>query len=268
MHTHESDSNRDALVDRIARNWVTLNSPIRISAANRARYDAALRALALPAEAEGLLLGSTPELRTLAAEHGLRLTGADMDPVFWMAMSRACGRPDDPFILGDWFDLPAEPQWDVILGDGSLNMLPWPRMQAMFARLTRMLRPGATALFRLQAIDPDFDLAALEAAFDAWDGPRDTRAFFLGHHMLVESLRNAMHPEMTNRAFFDAVVGPLLTPAERVALRPLTRERRNCYPPLADLMTTIEAHFHIVDRQPCPESGTGATPFFFVLQVK
>ncbi len=258
----------DAVVERIARGWSSMGPPIRISAANRARYDAAIRALNLSPGADALLLGSTPELQALAAEHGLRLTGADIDPTFWAAMTRVSGRPNDRFIGGDWLDLPADPRWDLILGDASLNMLPWPRMQAMLARLAGMLRPGASAIFRLQAIDPAIDLPALKAAFAAWEGPRDGRDFLVAHHFLVESLRNALHPELTNRAFYEAVVGPLLDPAELAALRPLLRDRRNCYPPLDALLTAIEAHFHIVDRQPCPEPGAGATAFFFVLRAR
>ncbi len=268
MTADASEARPDVLLERIAQSWSAMGPPIRISAANRARYDGAIRGLDLPPGAETLLLGSTPELRALAAEHGLTLTGADIDPTFWAAMTRVGGRPDDRFIAGDWLDLPDTARWDLILGDCALNMLPWPRMQRMLARLTRMLRPGAAAVFRLQAIDPAIDLETIEAAFAAWKGPRDGRGFLVAHHFLVESLRNAMHPELTNRAFYEAVIGPLLDPAELEALRPLLRDRRNCYPPLDALMAAIEAHFHIVDRQPCPEPGAGATAFFVVLRTR
>jgi len=230
--------------------------------------DPVLRALALHAGADALLLGSTPELRSLVAEHGLRLTGADIDPVFWEAMGRLGGRPDDGFIAGDWLDLPEGRTWDVILGDCALNMLPWPRMQVMIARLARMLPAGGTALFRLQAIDPTIELDTLRAAFADWPGPRTTRGFLVAHHFLVESLRNATRPELTNRAFFEAVVAELLTPDELRALSPLLRDRRNCYPPLGDLIAALEAHFEIVDRQPCLDPGAGATASFFVLSAR
>lgn len=258
----------DDVLERIARSWAAMRPPIRISAENLSRYDTALRALELAPGADALLLGSTPELRTLAATHGLRLTGADIDATFWTAMGRLGGRAEDAFIAGDWLDLPADRTWDVVLGDGSLNMLPWPRMTTMMARLRRLLPPGGPALLRLQAIDPAIDLDALRAAFAAWSGPRDTRPFLIAHHFLVESLRNAMHPEMTNRAFYEAVVGPLLDPADFERLRPLLRDRRNCYPPLDDLMAALEQHFVIVDRQPCLEPGAGRTTFFFALRTR
>lgn len=257
----------EARIERIARGWAGMRPPIRLSAQTLARYDAALRALDLAPGAEVLLLGSTPELRALAATHGLTLTGADIDPVFWAAMGRLGGRADDGFIGGDWLDLPADRTWDVVLGDGSLNMLPWPRMRTMMARLCRLVPPGGPILLRLQAIDPAIDLDALRAAFAAWRGPRDDRAFLIAHHFQVESLRNAIHPELTNRAFYEAVVGPLLDPDDLARLRPLLRERRNCYPPLDDLMAALEAHFVIVDRQPCLEPGAARTTFFFALRA-
>lgn len=264
----ETEIDRDRLAELAAR-WETVPRPIRLGPDDIGLYDRALKAELLDEGTGVLLLGSTPELRSLVARHGHRITGADIDAVFWKAMSLLCSaRGPESFIAGDWLALPRSPAWRVILADDALNMLAWADMQVMIARLANMLTPNGVFITRTQAQNPDVDLETLAEAVEDWQGPRTTRAFIFAQHCLVESLRSALRPELSNRGFYEAVVAPMLSPAEMDALRPFLRDRPNFYPPLDALCSAFGAHFEIIEQVRCAIPAAWGTQHFFVLRPK
>lgn len=60
---------------------------MRPAAAELAFYEKALIEFCPGKGAKALILGATPERRSLALKHGLRTTGCDVDAGFWHAMS-------------------------------------------------------------------------------------------------------------------------------------------------------------------------------------
>lgn len=263
-----STPSEQTLADLAAR-WSKVPTPIRLGDGDIALYDDAFARHVPGAGRDVLLLGSTPELRSLVARRGHRLTGADIAPDFWQAVARLrTDRGPERFIPGDWLDLPVEPRRDVVLADGSFNMLAWPDMKRMIARVATLLKPDGVLITRSQASNPDADLDRLAAAFDDWPGARTGRDFLLAHHCLVESLRSTLRPELTNRGFYEAVVAPLLTPAELDALRPYLRDRPNFYPALDALRAALAAHFEIIEARPSPSERAWGTMHFFVLRPR
>jgi len=248
----------------LARSWAAMTS-IRPPVADLARYEQALVESALPPGSEVLLLGATPELRSMILAHGHRLTGCDIDEPFWRAMTslRTVGG-DETFIHGDWLALPEEHRHALVLGDGSLNMLTWPGIQAMVAKLPGLLRAGGRVVLRIQAVNPALDLDTLREAIAAYSHARTTMAFVASIHCLVESLRNAMSPELGRREFYESVVSRYLDAQELEALRPMLRDKRNCYPPMPALEGLLRERFASVHHEPCPGPDTWGTMHLFV----
>ena len=137
-----------------ARNWHLFAPPARPSPAEVARYAEALRNVRGP----GLwgLLGSTPELRSLAAEAAHPLLCIDRDPEVYevlggMVTTRA---PAERFLCSDWLAARPEQPFSLLMADGSLNMLPPERHTALVEGMHRMLAPGGVALIRVHLAQP------------------------------------------------------------------------------------------------------------------
>ncbi len=275
--TENAQHAQAAAIDQMVARWSSMPSPIRPSPEDQALWRDAVRADAPRPGAEVLLLGSTPELRDivheLSRERGLdlRLTGCDIDELFWRAMTRLCrdssheSRERETFIHGDWLELPARGRFDLVLGDGSLNMLGWDAMTRMVPKLAAHLRPRGRAVLRVQTYNPALGLDTLERAIAEYPGERADRAFLLSIHFLVESLRSAQYPELSNREFYRRVAARFLKPEELARLLPLTRDKRNFYPSEAAVESLLAQHLDIASRTPCSGPRAWGTAKLYVL---
>lgn len=107
---------------------------------------AAVKVLVQGIEGRGLLLGVTPEYADLLPDMTAVDRSRSMLDHIWpgdTARRRA--------IQGDWLDYDAPAgSFAVVVGDGSLNVLTYPDgIERLFERLTRLLRPGGRAVFRV-----------------------------------------------------------------------------------------------------------------------
>ncbi len=162
---------RHAWDEERARNWHLFRPPARPSRAEVARYAAALREA--PRATPWGLLGSTPELRSLSASEGQPLVCIDRDPTVFAALGALVPAPGvETFICSDWLAAEVTEPLSVIMGDGSINMLPPERHEPFLARAHGMLAPSGLALLRVHlAAPPRFrDPAAVFAWYRTTDG--------------------------------------------------------------------------------------------------
>jgi hypothetical protein len=137
-----------------ARNWHLFRPPARPSPGEVSRYAAALR------DAAGAgpwgLLGSTPELRSLAAGANRPLICIDRDPdVFTTLRSLVTVLGgDERFVCSDWVAAELPEPLSVVMGDGSINMLPPERHESFLSAVHGMLEPGGLALLRVHLTAP------------------------------------------------------------------------------------------------------------------
>lgn len=100
------------------------------------------------------LLGCTLELRTLARNCGRHLTCIDHDERPYTSLIPMCYPPEDEdFIQGDWVEVDLPDRFDLVLGDGSINMLAKVRHQDFVNNLQRMLSPGGCLIHRMLVSD-------------------------------------------------------------------------------------------------------------------
>ena len=131
--------------------WGRLKPPARPSAGDIAQYEAALRAELAPGRrAVCLILGATPELRSVAHRCGCSVACADSDRSMFESL-RSMVHPAGPeeFLCTDWFDLPGGGRFDAVLGDGSVNMVPVERYGDLLGVLARVTRAGGAAMLRV-----------------------------------------------------------------------------------------------------------------------
>ena len=149
-----------------ARAWHLFLPPARPSPGEVAIYERALRQELDRRVPECLLLGSTPELRSLAHRHGCPLRCVDRNgEVFRILAGMVEPSGPEEFQECDWLEMPDGPTADVVFADGSMNMLPLARHVPFLDKLRAAVRPGGLAMLRVHLLRaPRF--ADAEAVFE------------------------------------------------------------------------------------------------------
>lgn len=252
-----------------AKKWSCVTPPMRPSAAELAFYEKALIEFCPGERANALILGATPELRSLALKHRLRTTGCDIDAGFWRAMTLLRTiEGEEEFIHGNWLEIAEDRRFDVILGDCALAMLSWEDDRLLVPKIHALLGDGGVSIQRLLTANEALTLDDIGPAMEAYR--EDGQRLSLNLHLifLAESLRNLYRPEMTNREFFESAVFPHLTPAEIELQRPFLIERKFTYPRRTDLEALLERHFTVVRTEESFGPGIWGTAWMCVLKKK
>ena len=129
-----------------ARHWHLFSPPARPSPGELTIYAQAI------AESQGdmILLGSTPELRLMAHQQGLHVTGYDRSSeVFEHLRPADIPSEQEDFVHGNWMELVYRGRGDLLLADGSLNMVPAELHPGLLDRIADMLQPEGRALIRV-----------------------------------------------------------------------------------------------------------------------
>lgn len=149
-----------------ARHWHLFSPPARPSRGEVVIYDELLTRY-LASGAEGLLLGSTPELRLLAFQHDLQLSVFDINQtVFSTLRPHQIPIDSETFIHGDWLRRDIREQFDFLLADGSINMLAPAEQRLLIAKMANVLRTDGLALVRVHLVcAPPF--SSIEQVFEA-----------------------------------------------------------------------------------------------------
>jgi len=260
---------REHYLKFFAQRWAAVTPPMRPSGEELVRYEKAILGTNPHDGATALILGSTPELRSLALKHRLKTTGCDIDDGVWSALtSLRTTEGEEDFIHGNWLNLPESRQYDFILGDCSFNMLTWDEMQKLAAKVRALLKEDGVSIQRIQAAPESLTLDTIGKAVDAYRRSGFKMPLFFYLIFLCEALRNVFRPEMNNREFFESMVFPHLTPEEAAQMRPALVDRKFGYPKWKDMLALLERHFTIVHEEKSTEPGIWDTASVFVLKRK
>jgi hypothetical protein len=121
--------------------WSRLQPPLRANG----EVVAAIAAAIDHHRANALLLGVTPELSGIAE----RTTAVDWDKGM-IAHIWPGDTPARRAVLADWREMSfASHRFTAVIGDGSLNSVPYAEWQRVFARLAELLLPGARLAIRV-----------------------------------------------------------------------------------------------------------------------
>lgn len=149
-------------------NWDSCPSPIRPSEGDLEIYRSFL-----PQKGNKmriLILGSTPELRDLAAQvteekvyvadFSYRMPAAMLPYTFFVDPMR------ETWVRSNWFELPfPEKFFDLILGDLMLQQLPPDRETEFLAKMQELLKRGGVFLSRFHFLDKELQTGSLDSIF-------------------------------------------------------------------------------------------------------
>jgi SAM-dependent methyltransferase len=100
-----------------------------------------------------LLLGVTPEVATMRWRHGARLLAVDSSAAMIRNVWPRNELENATVALADWTNMPVlDETYDIVIGDGSFNMLTYPEPFFAFTRESRrVLRDAGTLVMRVFA---------------------------------------------------------------------------------------------------------------------
>jgi len=134
--------------ERRAENWHLFKPPARPSAEEVEIYAGILQDFPDPMFA--LLLGCTPELRSLVHQFGINLTCSDRFEVLFTLLAKLKSRSGlELFIQNEWPAVTVPGGTTLVMGDGSLNMLSRDRQRELMEVLSRQMNPESRLILRL-----------------------------------------------------------------------------------------------------------------------
>jgi hypothetical protein len=159
--------------EEILKRWQLLMPPARPSKGMVSIYDRALFAESMTGDPTWGLLGCTPEIRSLAGKYQRKLLCIDKDPHIYSALLSKC-QPSaaEEFLLADWLEATIPPMFDILIGDGSITMLPLPKHEVLIYKIHQLLKPQGLALLRVHMTHP----ALFKSAMEIIDWYRTTHA--------------------------------------------------------------------------------------------
>ncbi len=132
-------------IKKIARDWEKWKgTTVRPLQEHEAIYAKHFQKIARSKNQRLLILGATPELRTLGHKYKCKITCADCNLKMYLAMGLLVrGKIDEEiFLKSDWRDLPLpNNNYHLAAGDDVLNMLPWSEWDLMLQKISFLLKP-------------------------------------------------------------------------------------------------------------------------------
>jgi len=115
--------------------WKLFMPPARPSPGEVSIYTRTVEQEARGKRVKCLLLGSTPELRSMIHARGDELVSVDRDEQVFRTLEDMVEHPgEEVFVKSDWMDMDFDPSFDIILADGSMNMLSPPPCTPCFSK--------------------------------------------------------------------------------------------------------------------------------------
>ena len=135
-----------------AKNWHLFLPPARPSKGELAQYERAVLSFSANCHQAltWALLGSTPEIRSLAAKYQHEILCIDKDRgVFETLRLLVNPQHSETFICSDWLTAENANPVDIFFADGSLNMLPPNKHEALLGKTYNRLTPRGWLLIRV-----------------------------------------------------------------------------------------------------------------------
>lgn len=142
----------------IAKAWHFHAPPARPSEGHIKHYEQLLLHEKTQGNNNCLLLGATPEIRSLIHKHECKVVCVDHNRTMFDAL-RKLVNPNGPehFLCSDWLEMNINPPVEIVMGDASLNMLPHDKHEELLKLISNILCSNGAAILRINVIgNPQF----------------------------------------------------------------------------------------------------------------
>lgn len=142
------DTGQHTWDEDIASDWKWIVGPSRPSLSEQCVFDALCDQF--PAGSRVLLLGSTPELRDLSYIHQFDTTVVDYNALTHRILQSNMRHPSlETLVVEDWRRMRFNQDFDIVLGDLALNMVPIPEQAIVLKNVQTALRTDGIFLHRV-----------------------------------------------------------------------------------------------------------------------
>jgi len=135
--------------EKVAKEWSQYKPPSRPSASEVEIFESRIKEL--PESSHILLLGSTPEIRDLAAKYGLKITIVDWSEEIFKALKLLTGNKDynEGFSKQDWREMEFSEKFDMIIGDCAITVVPYQDVEKVLNNIERALKEDGIVVQRI-----------------------------------------------------------------------------------------------------------------------
>jgi len=156
---------RNIWFSRGPQNFLSVSPPTRPSPADIRNYDSALRSVA-ERNTAALVLGATPELRTVAAGIFRAVYVADFSDRMIATTQDSVPeniRKHERIIISDWQNLRSRiaGDFDAVLGDSVVKQIHYSERERFIANIASLVRPGGYFLTRIRLRSPKWAVASI-----------------------------------------------------------------------------------------------------------
>jgi len=226
--------------------WGKMGTPIRPSEAECRIYEEGVRKAAQDKNLKILILGSTPEIRDIVHRYNLEPVCCDIDKRIWGAMTLMRKEPgEEGYIQSDWLEMPEDVQYDVVLGDCSLNMLQSESVEPFIKKTAGLTKKGGFNIQRIGTSDKKLTVAEFAKAMEDYRKNGFSMSVWLYTAMLFCSIGSYYFPQYTTRGIFQNELFKYLTEAEIAEINPFLHDKIIFFPRREELAKTLARYFEI-----------------------
>ncbi len=154
--------------EKVAKEWRRYKSPSRPSRSEIKIYEKCFRKL--PIGSKVLIIGSTPEIRDIAAKYRMNVTICDWSEDICKALKFLMKRSNAPEILHkqDWREMGFDQSFDMIIGDCATTVVPYADLDTVLRNMEKSLKPSGIAVQRIwvRHKDQKYSLKSIEKIFE------------------------------------------------------------------------------------------------------
>lgn len=240
-------SEAESFARMIMKTWERVGTPLRPSEGECRLYEQYVERLAVDKSARVLILGATPELRDIVLRHDLKPVSCDYDNRIWNAMTLMLKESgDEDYIQCDWLQLPENKDYDMVLGDASLNMLPEDLVEPFIKKTANLTKRGG---FNIQRIGCSYQKLTIDALVEAVEEYRQNgydMSIFQFTVLLAMSIRSCHYPQYTGLEMYEKEIFNHFNEKEIAETRPFLADKIFFFPEREKLEGLLTKYFEIL----------------------
>ena len=234
----------------IANKWKNFTSPARPSISELEIFERYIAEVAKRPNSRILVMGSTPEFRDLTMKYGCKATVVDFSEDIYRALTLLLKeKGEEEFIHSDWLQMPENQKYDLVLGDGVPNMLPWEKWDSLLGKIAAVLKPDGISVQRVYSSYTIVNEEALLDKIREWRVSKPPATFInwaMWSIMLNDVLKHGMFDYPRSAEYLKGLLERgLITQQEFTEWERLSNPIKICVPRRFDADIEISKHLSI-----------------------
>ncbi|MBN1502105.1 class I SAM-dependent methyltransferase [Candidatus Woesearchaeota archaeon] len=263
----EQNNKSDNFAELFIKRWKQVKPPQRPSREELNFMNCYIEKVKSRKKPKVLVLGSTPELRDLALKNNADLISCDLNKEIWIAMKGLMKESgEEAFLHTNWLEIPEDTKFDLILGDGPINMLSAELVNPFFKKVASLLVDNGLSIQRVAVQNKKLDLSKFQKAMEDYRKNRYDMSVYLYTLPISGSIRQKCYPELTRKELFEKVLFKYMTGDEIREITPFLSDVKPYYPTKEELGIALSKYFNVSKTRESVGLGYWGVAFVYVLQ--